>query len=147
MNRHTFIKSCGKLCFGSLLASSLLESCASANHYAQSIQNNHIIQFNKTEFIQTKDGVQSQRKYVLVKSDLLNFPICVYQINENEYMALLMECCHKSCELTPHGEYLICPCHGSEFDKQGKVQNPPAEADLHTFITKTDHENIYIVIA
>ncbi len=147
MQRANFIKNCGKLCLGTLFASSLLESCGTANHYAQSIQNNHIIQFKKTEFIQTKDGVQSQRKYVLVKSDLLNFPICVYQINENEYMALLMECSHKSCELTPHGEYLICPCHGSEFDKQGKVQNPPAEADLHTFITKTDHENIYIVIA
>ena len=146
MERATFIKNCGKLCLGSLFAASLLESCA-GNYYAATSVSNNLIQLKKTEFIQLKNGVETYRKFVLIKADHLQFPICVYQINQTEYTALYMECTHKSCELTPHGDYLICPWHGSEFSNAGKVQNPPAEADLHNFKIKTDHENIYIYLA
>jgi Rieske Fe-S protein len=57
-----------------------------------------------------------------------------------------MECTHKGCELQPHGSYLSCPCHGSEFNNKGAVQNPPAEHSLKTFNVITDNENIYVSI-
>ena len=55
-----------------------------------------------------------------------------------------MECTHRSCELETEGNYLMCPCHGSEFTNKGIVQNPPAEHNLKTFNLKIDNENIYI---
>jgi len=62
------------------------------------------------------------------------------------YTALLMECTHKGCELRVNGEYLVCPCHGSEFTNKGVVQNPPAEKNLRTFIVTADNENIYVEV-
>ena len=121
----------------------LLESCA-GNYYATSSFSNNQITLTKSEFIDSSNNKSKPRKYVLVKSEKLNFPISIYKINENTYSALYMECTHNSFELNPHGDFLICPCHGIEFSNTGKVQNPPAESDLRTFKVSTDHENIYI---
>ena len=143
MERKEFIKRCGQLCLGSFLIGGLLESCTT-NYYAlSSVSNNNII-IKKSDFFEIKEGTSKPRKFVLVKTDKLNFPLCIFKLNENTYSTLLMECSHKSCELNPHGNYLICPCHGSEFNNLGQVQNPPADADLQSFKTTHDNENIYI---
>lgn len=146
MDRVEFIKQCGKLCLGGLFAGSLLESCT-GTYYAVTTAEQNKITLKKTEFIEDKNGIQKPRKYVLVRTEKLNFPICIYKLNENTYSALLMECSHKSCELNPHGDYLICPCHGSEFNNLGVVQNPPAETNLQTFKLNHDNENIYVFLS
>lgn len=143
MERIDFIKNCGKLCLGGIMLGGVLQSCTT-NYYAITNTKDNLITLKKTEFVELKDGKSKPRKYVLVRSEKLNFPICIYKLNENTYSALFMECSHKSCELNPHGDYLICPCHGSEFNNLGKVQNPPAETDLHTFKITHDNENIYV---
>jgi len=143
MERKDFIKQCGKLCIGGFIASSFLESCA-GNYYATTSVSNNVISISKSEFVELKNEVSKPRKYILVRTEKLNFPICIYKLNDNTYSALLMECTHKSCELTPHGDYLICPCHGSEFNNYGKVQNPPAELDLSNFKVTHNDETIYI---
>jgi len=74
-------------------------------------------------------------------SALLNMYL---QTGQENYSALLMQCTHKGCELKPQGNYLACPCHGSEFDNKGVVQNPPAEQNLQNFQTKADDKNVYI---
>ena len=123
---------------------SLLEGCASSNYFAQNILANNQIVIKKSEFIKVEGVKQTQRKYVLVKIDSLNFPICIFLISEDTYSALLMECTHRGCELQPAGDYLSCPCHGSEFTNKGIVQNPPAEENLKVFKTIIDNDNIYI---
>ena len=143
MERKEFIKKCSQLCFGSLIVGGLLESCTT-NYYAISNSNNNDIVVKKSEFFELKDGISKLRKFVLVRTEKLSFPLCIFKLNENTYSTLLMECSHKSCELNPHGSYLICPCHGSEFNNLGHVQNPPADADLQSFKTTHDNENIYI---
>lgn len=144
MDRKEFIKTCGIACLGGSALSVFLQSCASVNYFAQSSLADNKIILPKSEFVKTQDGKTSQRKYVLVKTEKFGFPICVYVTGEEQYTALLMECTHKGCELQPHGDFLTCPCHGSEFNNKGVVQNPPAEENLRTFKTSTDHENIYI---
>jgi cytochrome b6-f complex iron-sulfur subunit len=144
MNRKEFLKTCGMACLGSAVLASILEGCGSANYFAKTSAEGSKIVIKKTEFIQVEENKATHRKYVLVKSDKFNFPICVYKLDEETYSALLMECTHKGCELQPHGDYMICPCHGSEFSNKGVVQNPPAENNLQSFKTTSDHENIYI---
>jgi cytochrome b6-f complex iron-sulfur subunit len=146
MDRKTFIRTCGFTCIGGLSIASLLESCAGSSHFAEATLKDRQYLIKKSEFTQVKGEKTLQRKYVLLKTDAFNFPICIYKTGEDQYSALLMECTHKSCELQPHGEYLVCPCHGSEFTNKGVVQNPPAEDNLKSFQTKTDHENIYIIL-
>ncbi len=144
MDRKEFIKTCGIACLGGTAVAAILQGCTSTNYFAQSIAANNQITIKKTEFMLTNKDTKTERKYILLKSDKFNFPICIYKLNEQTYSAVLMECTHKSCELQPHGEYLICPCHGSEFSNKGIVQNPPAEDNLKTFQLKTDNENIYV---
>ena len=144
MKRKEFLKTCSFACISATTFATFLQSCASANYFAQSTLTSNQIAIKKTEFVKTENNKTVQRKYILIKSDKYNFPICIYKTAEENYSALLMECTHKGCELQPHGDYLICPCHGSEFSNKGIVQNPPAEQNLQNFKINTDDENIYI---
>jgi cytochrome b6-f complex iron-sulfur subunit len=146
MNRKEFIKTCGITCLAGVGMASLLQSCTSTNYFAKTISEGNKITIKKTEFTQVESDKTILRKYVLVKTDKFNFPICLYELSKDNYSALLMECTHKGCELQPHGEYMVCPCHGSEFSNTGVVQNPPAEQNLHSFKTSFDNENIYIYL-
>jgi cytochrome b6-f complex iron-sulfur subunit len=144
MERRKFIKSCSALCLGASAISVILEGCASTNYFAKmDLAENRII-VKKSEFIVGEGEKSKQRKYVLIKTEKLAFPLFLYKQNENEYSALLMYCPHKGCELQPQREYLVCPCHGSEFSNKGKVLNPPADQDLQQYKTSVDNEHIYI---
>ncbi len=144
MNRKKFIKTCGFACAGSTLIATLLQSCVSTNYFAQHTLINDRIVINKNEFVKVEKDKTIERKYILIESVKYNYPIYVCKTSEDEYSAVLMQCTHKSCELQPHGDYLACPCHGSEFTNKGIVQNPPAEENLQTFIVTTDDDNLYI---
>jgi cytochrome b6-f complex iron-sulfur subunit len=143
MDRKEFITTCGSVCMGAATMA-WLQSCTTQNYYAMASKSEKKLVIKKSEFIKTEKDKNTERKYILVKTEELNFPICIYKMGVNTYSALLMECTHKSCELQPHGDYLVCPCHGSEFTKQGLVQNPPAEQDLRTFKISSDDEYIYL---
>ena len=144
MQRKEFIKTCGLACIGTTAIGTILQSCSSTNYFAQSTYSNNQITINKKEFIVTDKEKSRQRAYVIIKNNNLYFPICLYKISEENYSAVLMECTHKSCELQPQGNFLVCPCHGSEFTNKGIVQNPPAEENLKSFNITTDNDNIYI---
>jgi nitrite reductase/ring-hydroxylating ferredoxin subunit len=147
MNRKEFIKTCGYACLGGTAIGVFLQSCASTSYYAQNKIVNKSITILKSEFTHTVKGKEMQRKYILVKSEKLNFPICVFRFSDQEYSAILMECTHRSCELQNQGDYVMCPCHGSEFSNKGIVQNPPAEQNLKTFLITTDNDHIYIQLS
>lgn len=146
MERKEFIKTCGYACLGGSALIALLQSCASTNYFAKTTYASSQIILPKSEFTEIKKNKIILRKYVLVRNAKFNYPISVHQLSEDNYSALLMECTHNGCELQPSGNFLICPCHGSEFTNTGIVQNPPAEQNLQTFKTSTDNENIYIFI-
>jgi cytochrome b6-f complex iron-sulfur subunit len=145
MERKEFIKQGCSLCVGGLFLSAFLQSCATT-YYATAVLQGSVLQVKKSEFTEVKKDVAKQRPFVLVRHEKMRFPIALYK-TEGGYSALLMECTHNSCELSPHGDYLICPCHGSEFNKNGQVQNPPAENDLRTFKVTHDNESIFIHLA
>lgn len=144
MERTEFIKSCMGLCLGGLLLDLELTGCVSANHFAKSINNNNVLSIPKTEFIIENNRRKKYRKYVLVKAEQFGFPIGLYKHAEDNYAALLMQCTHQGCELQANNQILICPCHGSEFNSFGVVQNPPAERNLKSFKTSTNDETIFI---
>jgi Rieske Fe-S protein len=151
MERGEFIKVCAFSCLGGSALISMLEGCGGSNYFAQfSLTNNQIIlrksEFQKVEKSNSKaePARNVQRKYVLLNAESLKFPISVYMLSEDKYSALWLQCTHKGCEVKPNDQYLVCPCHGSEFTRAGDVQLGPAALPLKTFVTKTDHENIYI---
>ena len=85
------------------------------------------------DFETTSNGKTVYKKYVIIQNEILQFPICVYRFNENEYKALLMKCTHQGAELQVYGDKLQCAAHGSEFSNIGTVESGPANTDLRNF--------------
>jgi cytochrome b6-f complex iron-sulfur subunit len=44
--------------------------------------------------------------------------------------ALSLVCTHLGCTVTVSAREMSCPCHGSRFDRQGRVLNGPADRPL-----------------
>lgn len=85
--------------------------------------------------------------FVLVSHPSEDAPIFLVRDEESDsYLAILLECTHRQCTVNPEGEELQCPCHGSRFDRQGKVVEGPAKRDLPAYPVASDAENIYIEI-
>lgn len=146
MDRKKFIKTCGLACLGGATSALLFESCASANYFAKTTASNNQITVRKSEFMRLIQEKPQYRKFVLARHEKFSYPIIIFRLDEENYSALLMQCTHNGCELQAQGDYLVCPCHGSEFTHKGVVQNPPAEQDLTSFEIKTDRENVYLSI-
>src|SRR5437764_805718 len=50
--------------------------------------------------------------------------------DNNKLYALSATCTHRACDLTTRGGEIRCPCHGSRFSKDGRVQTGPATTPL-----------------
>ena len=94
--------------------------------------------------LKVKKSDFAEEKFVMVNSIKTNAPIYLAKQEDHSYIALLLLCTHKSCEVKPQGNFLVCPCHGSEFSNSGKVLKEPADKDLAQFKTTTDENYIYI---
>lgn len=136
LSRREALQTIGALCCGAVM-SPLILSCAPANQVTLK-EDGNLLTLSLEEF---------QEGTVVVKSKTYMYPISLSRSEDGKFIALLMQCTHKGCELRSEGAYLVCPCHGSEFDSQGKVLSPPAEKPLKTFPVHTDKKNIYIDIS
>lgn len=62
-------------------------------------------------------------------------PIYVLSLESGEYAALSPICTHLGCTVDIEGPRLVCPCHGSTYDRAGQVLRGPAERALQSFPT------------
>ena len=114
-----------------------LDSCGSAKYIYLSGDISKLI-VRKSDF--------GEKKTVILKHEKFSAPIYLVKKSENDYDALLMLCTHKGCELRPAQNYLLCPCHGSEFSNSGDVIKSPATEKLKKFETGSDDQNIYVYV-
>ncbi len=65
---------------------------------------------------------------------------------KGELYALDLVCTHLGCTVavTPAG--LVCPCHGSRFDRLGKVLEGPADRPLKRYKVQVDAESIIVLL-
>lgn len=57
-------------------------------------------------------------------------PIYVLASAGGEYRAVSPICTHRGCTVDVQGPRLVCPCHGSTYDRDGTVLRGPAERPL-----------------
>jgi Rieske Fe-S protein len=143
MDRKIFIKTCGFACIGGMGMAALLQSCGTTKLLNGKIVGDDIV-VPVSDFVNKKGKNESFKKYVIVQNDILQYPICVYRFNENEYSALWMRCTHQGTELQVFGDKLQCPAHGSEFDNTGGIQNGPADVKLRTFPITIEDDQLKI---
>lgn len=141
MDRKSFLKKACTVCVGLPVMSGLLSGCGSARFVSGNMGNDGIY-VDTADFI--SDDKKGFRSYIIVRNDLLKFPICVYRFSDQLYSALWMECTHQGAELGVSGDYLHCPAHGSEFDKNGTVTGGPADKNLRTFPVTVDQQKLFI---
>jgi cytochrome b6-f complex iron-sulfur subunit len=70
----------------------------------------------------------------------LDIPAVVYN-NGGEYIAYSLTCTHLGCTVEEDGEGFACPCHGSQFDKDGAVLGGPAKKPLRQLRVDVTEDN------
>lgn len=82
----------------------------------------------------------SGKRRVLVSAAAADVPLGGALLFRNERLALMRDdagfyalslvCTHLGCTVTVSEDSISCPCHGSRFDRQGKVLKGPADRSL-----------------
>lgn len=69
------------------------------------------------------------------------------RFEDSGFLALYTKCTHLACTVSwnEQRQRFVCPCHGSEFQQDGDVLNPPAPRPLDRFpITITDDGRVQV---
>ena len=68
-------------------------------------------------------------------SAMISNKVIVIRTGSSKFIALNITCTHKKCDTEFDGSGFTCPCHGSTYDKSGKVLNGPAKKNLKSYKT------------
>lgn len=73
--------------------------------------------------------------------------VYIMRAKEGYFYALSAVCTHLGCITNWKSEegIIACPCHGSKFDKEGKVLDGPAPRSLPRFIITLDEQGNLVV--
>ncbi|HVE60390.1 MAG TPA: Rieske 2Fe-2S domain-containing protein [Chitinophagaceae bacterium] len=143
MDRREFIMNSCTACLSVTVLSSLVSSCTPTKYISGSVVKDGIT-VNRDQFKIRQKGGTAYSSFIIVRNEILQYPICVYRFSDNEYSALWMKCAHQGAELQASGDVLQCPAHGSEFNNKGLVTNGPANNNLRTFPVTVINNEIFI---
>ncbi|MBJ6798750.1 QcrA and Rieske domain-containing protein [Geomonas propionica] len=99
----------------------------------------------------TPKGKRKKTLLTVAQSDLPRDGALVYREARialldrgGQVYALDLVCTHLGCtvNVTPTG--LVCPCHGSEFDREGRVLKGPADRALPRYKVELVGENYHV---
>jgi Rieske Fe-S protein len=74
-------------------------------------------------------------------------PVAVVRTGSASYTALSRICTHAGCDINVQGSGFSCPCHGSQFNSEGKATAGPAEAALQRFNVAVSSDGTKITIS
>ncbi|MDH3297810.1 MAG: Rieske (2Fe-2S) protein [Gemmatimonadota bacterium] len=63
-------------------------------------------------------------------------PMFVIFREPGHYLALSSVCTHLECTVELESNRIVCPCHGSTYDREGNVLRGPAERSLARYETR-----------
>jgi len=104
--------------------------------------------WNKFSLNQMDVIQQMDRVLPFNKNKQLDFFENYIVVNQNETTTVLSShCTHLGCKInkTENGR-LVCPCHGSEYDLEGKVLKGPAYKNLERLPSKISEDGTHIEI-
>ncbi len=143
MNRREFIIDSCTACLSVTVLSSMLGSCTTSK-YVQGAMSKDGISVSKDDFMIRQKGGTAYASFIIIRNEVLQFPVCLYRHNSNDFDALWMKCSHQGAELQVTGDVLHCPAHGSEFSNKGEVKTGPASENLRTFPVTVRGNEIFI---
>jgi Rieske Fe-S protein len=63
---------------------------------------------------------------------------------EKGYIVVSSVCTHAGCTVDPDKDRFVCPCHGSVFDREGRVLEGPASAPLPRYDARVENNTLII---
>ena len=143
MDRREFIKNSCTACLSATVIGSAISSCTATRYISGTIGKDGLF-VDANEFVTKQKGKTIYRSFIIVRNDALQYPVCIYRLNDNEYSALWMRCTHQGTELQASGDRLQCTAHGSEFDNKGSVKTGPADRSLRNFPVTVSNNQLFI---
>lgn len=118
MDRREFVASCA------MLSAAFLAGCASMVTHPVPVSAGRIqLSLGQYPELSRPDGA------VKLQPAGQEDPIYVLAL-AGEFAAVSPICTHRGCTVDVHGERLVCPCHGSTYDRSGAVLKGPAQRAL-----------------
>ncbi|MCA9671515.1 MAG: Rieske (2Fe-2S) protein [Myxococcales bacterium] len=81
-----------------------------------------------------------------VRTPGMRMAVVLRQPSPDRWVVLLPVCTHRGCQLVVRPAGLDCPCHGSTFDREGKVLTGPATEPLLTLRTHKEGSSLVIKV-
>ncbi len=66
---------------------------------------------------------------------------------EGKVHALSLVCTHLGCTVNVTAQAMVCPCHGSVFDRSGKVLQGPADRSLRSLPVVEEGEFVEVLLS
>jgi Rieske Fe-S protein len=116
------------LCAAGLALAACLPACASVLAIPVFPENGRIV----LRFLQ-HPALLERGGHLRLRPEGTTEPIYVLALDDGEYTALSPICTHQGCTVDISGDRLICPCHGSTYDRRGVVLRGPAPQALRRY--------------
>jgi nitrite reductase/ring-hydroxylating ferredoxin subunit len=72
-------------------------------------------------------------------------PIYVLALGNRRFAALSPICTHLGCTVEIEPSRLVCPCHGSNYDREGRVLRGPAERPLTRYAAELTSDDVLVI--
>jgi Rieske Fe-S protein len=72
--------------------------------------------------------------YLKLQPDTQPTPVYILAVDDG-FVALSPICMHLGCTVNIEGQRLVCPCHGSMYDRRGGVLRGPTQRPLASYPT------------
>ena len=102
--------------------------CAGLPTYTAAIQQKNL-RLDGTEI----EAALTERGAIRIRAPGASADIVLMRDADGVLSALSMTCSHLGCQVRPGGDFLVCPCHGSTFNRRGAVVRGPAQKPLQTY--------------
>jgi Rieske Fe-S protein len=82
--------------------------------------------------------------YLKLRPDGASTPVYVLAVADG-YVAVSPICMHLGCTVDVQGARLVCPCHGSTYDREGNVLRGPTLKPLRRYATTLTGEGELLI--
>jgi len=72
-------------------------------------------------------------------------PLYLLALEQGAYATLSPVCTHQGCTVGVEGRHLVCPCHGSTYDRRGRVLRGPARRPLQGYPTRLEDGEVVVI--
>lgn len=73
-------------------------------------------------------------------------PLYLLALDGGGFVALSSTCTHRGCTVDLGGPGLSCPCHGSQYDREGRVTRGPASRALTRYPVRIAGDEVVIEV-